>query len=627
MLICKFSALKSSLRTHQHLSAIILALSLPLLLSSCSSTSQNTSHTSEPINQAEINQASSAKKAWILASHSDYSNAQNALIQINSQQTLNPATNASIETLQDSVYFVWANAILSEQFKPIALSPAQNKIKSLSYLNFNSIQANIDSLPHSEQIAFWRYKAELQEHYLLFEDAIKSRVYIEHLQLSNNNTGDSLFQSNQVQLWTLLSQLDKQQIYTLQKNSRHQSNLYAWIDLAQIILHSNLNLEKQIAAIDAWQLTHSNHPAALIPPSDIGLIRNALRARPTHIAIILPMHGKYRAVGEAIRDGILYNFYNSDYKPSLSFYSTNETDDFLSTYQAAVDDGANWIIGPLLKPQLEALYTLDKLAVTTLALNRIESDTPPPEGLIEYSLSSNDEINSLIPLMIQQNADRVIVLAQKANWAEDTSQYFSEQWQALDHEPLGTYFFESSRAQANAVQQALLINHSKQRIKKMKWLIGNELEVQERRRKDVDSILILSRPQQAASLRPLLAFYYASDLGMYSTSNIYRGYPNKSIDNDLRGIQFTDTPIAIHPADRPNPYYEKSPFIRMYGLGLDVFSITERYSLLSQLDHSQFYGATGVIGVKQNTLSRTTDYAFFKSGRVYPLVNDQSANP
>lgn len=603
-------------------SIITLSIISVLFLTSCTNTPDATKPSTIDSKPEVVTQVSEIKKAWILALQNDFTQAEKILKPYNSKVTLNPPETASAQTLQDSVYFAWTQALMAEHKGSLlpksTITSASHTTTDLTFLSTPSIQPNIDTLTDTEQTDFWLYKAHLLTKYSHIIEAIKARVYIEHLYISTGNPGDQNFLNNQDALWTLLSQLNDADVQSLRNES--PSSLQSWLALTQLTLHSHLSLNQQIAAIDLWQLKNSAHPGALVPPADIGLIRNALRARPVKLAIILPMHGKYRSVGKAIRDGILNNYYLSDYKPSLSFYSASETDDFLATYQAAVDDGADWIIGPLLKAQLEALYRLKELPVRTLALNKLHLDKPAPNNLIEYSLSSFNEIDSLIPLMEKQGANRTIILAQKANWSNDTSQYFSQQWEANQHELLGSYFFSDSRSQSPAVQQALQIDLSKKRIQKVKWLLGSDIETHERRRQDIDSILILSKPQQAVSLRPLLAFYYASNLGMYATSHIYRGYPLKTADTDLRGIQFTDTPLTIKSAQQPIPYYAKSPFIRMFGLGLDSFSITERYSLLSQLDNSQFYGATGVIGVKQNTLSRKTDYAYFKSGEVFPLM-------
>lgn len=603
-----------------YFNTILLSLIISIIVSSCASPDHTDQQSHDTVFQptGSLTTNSPAKQAWQLASAQQFSQADAILRQLDSNSILQTEKNADLEALQDSVYFAWASALISDLQMSAAI--AAKTETSLSFMQMPSIQDNIDALEMNEQIQFWQYKAALLTTHSYKADAIKARIYIQHLQLQSDNMGDAEFISNQQQLWQLLAQLDQADIALLQQQSQTGSILNGWLQLTQITLHSSLNLDQQIDAIDAWQLQNAAHPAALIPPSEIGIIRQAHRLRPQKVAIILPMHGKYKAVGEAIRDGVLHNFYRSNYQPSLSFYSASDSDDFLSIYQSAIEDGAEWIIGPLLKSQLQALYQLDSLPVPTLALNTLNVDQTLPQGLIEYGLSSNDEIDALIPLMQSQLSQRTITLAQNTSWAKDASNYFTQQWQAHGHEHLGSFFFNNAREQSPAVEQALNIDQSKLRIRKVKWLLGSEIETQERRRQDVDGILILSKPQQAASLRPLLAFHYASNLNMYATSNIYRGYSLKTTDNDLRGIQFTDTPLTIQSAQQPIAYYGQSPLIRMYALGLDVFSITERYSLLSQLENSQFYGAAGIIEIKNQSLSRKTDYAIFRSGEVFPLA-------
>jgi len=633
-----------------YLNSLIWIAILAFIFSGCASTpkqsgrqggEQSTSNT--PASENLLIQQSLSYKAWQSAQQHEYAQAQSLIEQAK------PIALSTFEQL----YIAWAEAILLQQQAlilqqqldkpqdtqaihanqiPQAPSPKDtdarlmNKLlkEAQNKLNQDFILNQVDLLQISEQIDFWRLQAELLEAQRKALAAFKLRLYLEPLlqQALNNkesNTTKLNYLSNHQSIWRNLKTLSHQDLanyYQQEQAKNPNSDTAAWLHLALISLHSTQSLSEQISLIEDWQLQFSTHPAGLIPPEEISILRQALRHRPQKIAVILPLNGKYKAVGQAIRDGILNNFYSGSYKPSLMFYSVDNAEDFLATYQGAIDDNADWVIGPLLKEQLELLYTQEQLPVPTMALNTLNTEQEAPANLFSFSLSKNDEIDSLIKLMQAQNSKRIVTIAQEGQWSHDSADYFEQQWNntELEQASLGQFFFKNSREQSNTVQQALNIDDSKTRIRKLKWLLGNNIEAEPRRRQDLDGILMLSKPKETASLRPLLAFHYASTLNMYASSSVYRGYPDKKKDNDMRGIQFTDAPFVIQNAQQADPYYGRSRMIRMYAFGLDALSLAERFSLMQQFPGSSFHGASGSLSISDNQVHRLSSYALFKSG-------------
>jgi len=107
-------------------------------------------------------------------------------------------------------------------------------------------------------------------------------------------------------------------------------------------------------------------PAKVPPPA-----RNSWQQRPSrsqtwsmqsqkvHIGVILPLHGKYGSYGRTLLDGIRMAV-NEAGKPkekiALSIMdSAAGPDSALKAYQQLTQGGANWIIGPLIKKNVNAL--------------------------------------------------------------------------------------------------------------------------------------------------------------------------------------------------------------------------------------------------------------------------------
>ncbi|HEY9032713.1 MAG TPA: penicillin-binding protein activator [Pseudomonadales bacterium] len=453
--------------------------------------------------------------------------------------------------------------------------------------------------------------------------AARQRIYLAPLL-----DDETAYQDNHDAIWALLSQVDSRSIDSHQY--QQEQVLFQWLQLNHIIQSSGLPLQQQVAAIDKWQQQNPWHPAARRPPAAVELLRNGALAAPTKIAVILPLDGKFRKHGIAIRDGLMQAYYRSGYRPLINFYAFDELPGFIDVYQEAVYDGAELVIGPLFKEQLQELYQYPQLPVPTIALNRLDEPAPAeaaPAGLYTFSLSPDDEIDSVVSLASAEQRQRAIILRQSDDWARRASDIFRDQWQAAGHRILTEGSFDAAREQSAVVQAALNINKSKQRHRQLQWLTGLSLEFEPRRRQDVDMIMLLARTEAAASIRPLLAFHYAGDIPIYATSSIYRGYADRKTNNDLNGIRFSDMPVLIREPDTISDDYRQSPLIRFYAFGMDAFALSERIRLMGELPALQIHGATGRLHVASQAVVRKTDYGLFRAGLVQALPTPDAEPP
>lgn len=439
--------------------------------------------------------------------------------------------------------------------------------------------------------------------------AARMRIYLAPM-ISNTE----LYSINHLRIWYLLANTDVNAVdFSRFANEQH---LLQWLKLSQIVQHSQDSLATQLTNIEQWMRKNPKHPAALMVPADVELIRNAQLNQANLIAIILPLEGKFRSHGIAIRDGFLNAWYRASHKPEIKFYHADETSSFIEIYQQAISDGAELVIGPLFKEQLQALYQLgDQLPVPTIALNRLDNDTKAPANLFEFSLASEDEIASLILLAERQQHKNAIVIYQPDPWAIRAAETFVSQWQAQQGKVLVSRALANTRDQSAMVQDILNINNSRQRHRELQQLTGLNMEFEPRRRQDVDMILLISHPEAAATIRPLLSFHYANNIPVYATSSVYRGFANSNFDNDLNGISFTDAPLVINGDAALSANYRTSPLIRIHAMGMDAFLLSERLSLMAALPQAKVYGATGLLSMQENHIVRRTAFAQFNRGK------------
>ncbi len=425
------------------------------------------------------------------------------------------------------------------------------------------------------------------------------------------------YQNNHQQIWKDLNKASKDDIQ-LAYDQADQGIYKDWLSLALATHDRNESFKTQIDHINDWIKQHPIHPAAMIPPAELTGLRTAYRKIPQKVAVILPFEGRYKSVSNAIRDGIMHNYYDQKIS-DIHFYNVDPSGSFMEVYQDAVHNGAELVIGPLLKDHLKELTSQSSLPVKTVALNA-NRDTPiHTKNLIQFSLGSEDEIDSLIDLAQKEHHQRALVLAENSDWAKQNMAYFKQHWEAKGNKIVDTATFTSTQSQSTIIRDLLDVHLSDKRRKSLENTTGLDLESEPRRRQDIDMVVFFAKPNHALAIPPLFSFYYASDLPIYSTSSIFRGYNESKTNQDLNGVKITEFPIVINRGKDIPGKYAHSPLIRMFAFGKDAFALGERAPSFDAFSQVAIQGATGTLTLKNQTVHRQTQPAVFKSGVLKPL--------
>ena len=169
------------------------------------------------------------------------------------------------------------------------------------------------------------------------------------------------------QIDALLSQLDNATLQAEAAALPVGDPLYNYVGRA--LLRRGLPLPRPFDR-SAWQFDASNRP-----PAAADGYRPPLR-----LAVLLPLSGELSKPAAAVRDGFLAGYYGEDRRrPEVRFYDTHGTvGGSLSAYEQAVSAGNDFVVGPLGREQVSALFGRAELPVPILALNR--GTVAPPAG-------------------------------------------------------------------------------------------------------------------------------------------------------------------------------------------------------------------------------------------------------
>jgi hypothetical protein len=353
------------------------------------------------------------------------------------------------------------------------------------------------------------------------------------------------------------------------------------LNLAIISKEASKSNNQLITQLKAWKSENPNHPANSLIPDDGTL--NSIQAKqpPRKIAILLPLKGPLMSSGPVVREGFLNAYYENRSGQEISFYDSS-VNDIGAVYQKALAEGADTIVGPLTKESVQTLLHSSSFPVPTIALNYTDNWGSLPANFYEFGLSPNDEAQQMAGKAIESGHKRAIVIAPNTDWGRRVSKTAIEQWSTTGGTIADTFYFNSKTDLNNGIAQLL---HANAKVNK--------------RRQDFDVIFLLASPESARQIVPLLKYYYASNVPIYSTSVIYAGKPEPEKDSDLNGIKFAETPWSLKLAKSAGKI-TGSRSNRLYAVGRDAYLLTNQIYRLTFLPNFPIYGATGSLSLNSS---------------------------
>jgi len=442
--------------------------------------------------------------------------------------------------------------------------------------------------------------------------------------------GDDDQDYNHGMIWQLLMQLPNTELADAIEGS--SGDLRGWLTLAQLYRDPIADLDAQVSRLNQWSAQWRTHPATEDVPDILDALEKAANERPSKVAILLPTTGPLKNAGKALQEGIMTAYYRHKQNgnpPVLRFYDSG-SDNILALYDQAIQDGADFVLGPLAKDKAAAIANQGSLPVTTLALNYIDQDNLP-ENFFQFGLAPEDEARQIAMQGAREGASQAGILYPQGEWGERVAQAFAEEWQSLGGTITVTRTYQEGPTLGDTVKELLLVAQSQSRGEAVSRFTSLDMDIQPRRRQDMGFLFLLANPNQGRQVKPALNFHYAKDLPVYSTALIHSGESNPRRDQDLNGVRFVDMPWMLSNEDSElrRMTEEQWPeghgrYERLFAMGIDAYRLQSRLYLLSTLPSSELPGVTGRLSMKQQRIVRELDWGVFINGeaRALPKVSE-----
>ena len=373
--------------------------------------------------------------------------------------------------------------------------------------------------------------------------AARERVYLHGL-LGDADTR----RANREAIWRDLTALDATTLESAQGEARGQAELRGWLELAAIARGMFPTLEAQQRQVDLWQRRWQRHPAADAIPPRLARLPELIASRPRHVALLLPLSGDLAVAGKAVRDGFIAARFEAlrdgAFAPRITLVDSASIGAERG-YQQAVDAGAELVVGPLTKADVDAVAALPFLEAPVLALNGTTDGRTAP-GLVQFALLPEAEGVQLADRLIEDGAERVLFLQQATNWAARIEQAFVARFEALGGSVIARTSFAGTGEVREAVADGLLVAESEERLAAVQRILGLAPEFEPRRRQDIDAIVALADPLHGGTLKPALEYYFAGDLPIYASSHIHDASGRSDLDA-LAGVRFCAMPWRVMP--------------------------------------------------------------------------------
>lgn len=326
---------------------------------------------------------------------------------------------------------------------------------------------------------------------------------------------------------------------------------------------------------------------------------------PVKLAVLLPLSGNLATAAAPVRDGLLAGYYGERRRrPEIQFYDTAGTAaGATAAYARATAEGADFVVGPLGRDEVSALFQQPELATPMLVLNR--GAVAPPDGKAGFSLAPEDDGIAAAEYVLARERKTALIIEGSDDNGRRASQAFRERFA----ERGGRVTRVISVAETPGDLSSVLATASQE---------------------GADAVFLAVRGSTARALTPQLALAGLGGKTRVGTSQLTSGTGKPEEDMALDGIAFpteawTSRGVPALPAASVTGERvptARGPAARLFAFGYDAWLLTAYLEKLALGVNTEIRGATGRLQLDGfGNVVRTPSWSTFAGGRPAPIAD------
>ena len=390
--------------------------------------------------------------------------------------------------------------------------------------------------------------------------------------------------------------------------------------------------------VATWQEENYSHPAMIVLDG-LELPDPGMLEYPRQVALLLPLSGRNGSAGKAVQNGFFGAYFGAAARlgdaQEIRVYDVVVAGGARAAYQQAVEDGAEFVVGPLLRSSVNDLASEGLMPVPTLTLNYLQENLLAPPGMYQFALAPEDEAVAAARRAIQDGHARGLALIPNNDWGRRLLASFTSEFESRGGTLLEFRYYQPTDQDFSfEIQNLMGLSLSRQRHQRLRANLGGAIEFDPRRRADAQFVFLAATAPNGRLIKSQLKFHYSGDVPVYSTSRIY-AMDGRS-DSDLNGVMFSDTPWIIAPqpwiAELPALYEEYWPaerrLGRLHAMGYDAYLLLGELFATRTDQTVQVNGATGQLALDESgRVHRQLPWAEFQRGAPVAIPDPSLQGP
>ncbi len=412
-------------------------------------------------------------------------------------------------------------------------------------------------------------------------------------------------------IWRQMASLRNEDFSVLEyadtSNKQEEQLLAGWVALARVQRHHAGDTDQQATALQDWKRSYPVHPANRFMPAELAMLGGVQGEQPQRIALLLPLTGKRADAGQSLRDGFMTLHYQhlADSKGlQIDLVDSNASPDILAAYNSAVAQGAQLVIGPLEREQVQVLANQKELPVPTLALNTPLNNPAGmvPAALYQFSLNPEEEATQVADTASAGGLRRALLVAPQGERGERLLQAFARRWQTLAAEETGRVRYAPGSGNYSVqLADALGIDLASGQLRN-----GRSLP---------DMVFFVGTGADAAAMMSALASSGAGSVPVYTTSQVLGG--GQRLDARTNGLRLCLAPWQAGAGPLRTAGTAPASADILFAMGADAQTLYTRLPSMRINPSLRLPGNTGYLGMDSDRrVTRTLVWGVLQDGQL-----------
>lgn len=418
--------------------------------------------------------------------------------------------------------------------------------------------------------------------------------------------------TNHQQIWSLLKSMTPSTLQALEEAPAPDVTT-GWLRLAALVNEFGAQPNLLARQLAGWKRDFPNHPAQKDMPAGLGDLAATASTSVQQIAVLLPLSGNLEPQGAAIRNGMLMSYKENQGQFTLNFYDT-QSKSTGELYKQAIQEGADMIIGPLLKDRVEELLKANP-TVPVLALN--ELDKPVVNDTTYYfSLSAAADAAQAAQYLYTQGYRKPLLIAAQGRIGYSSIKAFEQSWATLSQDkPVVATF--GARNEVQGMVKNALSGRSTARA-------GEVVQLSDAAPRSIDAVYVVANSLETRMIKPYVdvSVNPMGSLPIYTGS---RGYDSAATEvaSELNGMHIADMPLLLGGYEKQREQIAllwpqtQGDLLRLFAMGYDAVSLAENLQQMRKVGGMQQAGMSGQLSVDaQGNIVRMLSWGTYQNGKL-----------